>query len=302
MTASRAGLDRDIERYLLGQMSPEEHDGMEALLFEDDELCRAMEDTEEQLIDRYLSGDLSAEDRRAFEDHFAASSLRQERIAFRRVLPRAVAGRTLEPRLASASAPLPAVGPAEVSPKPRTASLNASSRWVGLAALVVAGLWLAQRREAEPPTPSASPGHAAGVASPLASASDGPQSPHPGSPSVPGASPAPLTPDRPDLVLRAGALRDGGRLPRLVAPLAARVRIDAELEAPSPATDYAVALSTAEGTTVWKGVGRRHPGTSRVTVAIGAEALRPGDFILSVAAPGRPAAETAEYPFAVRGR
>jgi hypothetical protein len=181
------------------------------------------------------------------------------------------------------------------------ASLNAPSRWIGLAALVVAGLWLAQRRGTEPPVPSAgSAGHAA--ASPRPSASVGfPQTPQPVPPSVPGTSPAPVTPDRPDLVLAAGVLRDSGRLPRLVAPLGALVRIDAELEAPSPATDYAVVLSTAEGTTVWKGVGRRHPGTNRVTVAIGAEALRPGDFILSIAAPGRPAGEISEYPFAVRG-
>jgi hypothetical protein len=244
-------------------MSSGEMVAIETRLFQDDQLSLAVEDAEDDLIDRYLRDELSPQDRRAFEEHFAASPLRQERIAFRRVLPRVVAGR------ASADA-VAAVRPARWRSLPR---------WAGLAAVLVLGVWIVQRRPGPlPPSPDVSP--------PI---------------TVEGSSRPPSEPavvEAPDLVLRPGLLRSGGALPRLTVGAAAVVRIDAELEERTRAGVYAAALRTVEGRVVWEGTGRP-VGKDRIRVVVPASVLRPGDYLLGVGVPGRPGAESTEYPFVV---
>ena len=159
-----------IERYLLGRLPPRERDRFETLLFEDDAVWPLVEDAEEELIDRYLAGQLSPVDHAAFERHFAAPPLRQERIAFRRALPRALAG------------------PGAKRP---ARSVWARPAWVGLAAaLVVAAVWLGTRPGIET---------GAGVEQPasLSPASRG---------TAPSASPGPALVLRPGLLRGGGAI------------------------------------------------------------------------------------------------
>jgi len=263
LTRPAAGASADIERYLLGRMSSREMAAIETRLFEDDQFALAVEDGEDDLIDRYLHDELSAADRRAFEEHFAASPLRQERIAFRRVLPEAVAGRATAGAVAA------------VRPTP----WRALPRWAGLAAVLVLGLWILQRRPGPlPPSPGVSPPITIGGSSP------------------PSSEPAAI--DAPDLVLRPGLLRSGGALPRVTARSAAVVRIDAELEEASRASLYVAAVRTVEGRVVWEGTGQP-VGKDRVRVIVPASALRPGDYLLRVGVSGRPGPESTEYPFVV---
>jgi hypothetical protein len=257
-----AGSSAEIERYLLGGMSPREMVAVETRLFEDDQFWRAVEDAEDELIDRYLRDELSPHDRRAFEEHFAASPLRQDRIAFRRVLPQAVAGRAT----------------ADVVAPRRSAGWRALPRWAALAAVLVVGLWILQRRP-------------------------GPLSPSPGvSPALTtegsGGSPSPVAAVDADLVLRPGLLRGGGALPRLKVGRGAVVQIDAEVEEATPSTGYRAALRTVEGRSVWEGAGRPS-GQHRIRLVVPASALRPGDYILSLGPSDRPAVEGTEYPFVV---
>jgi hypothetical protein len=88
LTATQQGA---IRRYLLGQLPPEQSKPLEEGLFADgafyDELCIA----EDELIDRYLSGDLPADEREGFETHFLAAPERQKKLRFARALRRYVA-------------------------------------------------------------------------------------------------------------------------------------------------------------------------------------------------------------------
>jgi hypothetical protein len=263
LTRPAAGASADIERYLLGRMSSRDMVAIERRLFEDDQFALAVEDAEDDLIDRYLRDALSAEDRRAFEEHFAASPLRQERIAFRRVLPQAVAGRATADAVAAA----------------RPTPWRALPRWAGLAAVLVLGLWILQRRPGPlPPSPDVSPPITIGGSSP------------------PPSEPAAI--DAPDLVLRPGLLRSGGALPRVTFRPAAVVRIDAELEETARARVYAAAVRTVEGRVVWEGTGQPLD-RNRIRVVVPASALRPGDYLLRIGVSGHPGPESTEYPFVV---
>jgi hypothetical protein len=263
-------LGQQLERYLLGRLPPEEQEQLEARLFEGDDLLPAIQDAEDDLIDRYLAGALPADERDAFEHHFAASPLRQERIAFRRALPGALARATL-------TAPTPAHRPRSTQPWRAPAGL-------GLAAVLVVGLgWLLDRQL-----------HV------------GPGSGQPSTPDSPRPDPgtlrpaAPPTPASSALVLRSGLFRDHGKLPRLAAPSAEElVRIDVQLDRASATTAYRGTLRSVEGKAVWKGPGQAARGADTVSLLIPGSALRPGDYILAVVAEGQDPEGGAEFAFRI---
>lgn len=192
------------------------------------------------------------------------------------------------------AAPVPVLASGDAGEKQRLAGRKTASRWLGLAAALVAGVWLAQRRATEQTSPVAPPSHRGSAESPASAGGDRGQAPRPERPSVP------ASPDHAVLLLRSGHLRSGGSLPRLTVPAPPLVRIEAELDAPSSAEEYEAVLQTAEGNQVWRGRGRRRPGANRVVVVVPTKTLKPGDYILGIQEPGRPPAEAAEYPFDVR--
>ena len=64
-------LDDVVARqFLLGQLPPEEQGRIEELAFEDPNTFTFLESIEDDLIDEYIHGDLSAEEERHFKDHF----------------------------------------------------------------------------------------------------------------------------------------------------------------------------------------------------------------------------------------
>ena len=272
-----------IEGYLLGRLSEEERALVEARLFEDDQLLTTMEDAEEHLIDRYLADELSPQDREAFERHFAASRWRRERVAFRRMLPRALAPAEAAHRPTGVAT---ALARAEVAPPGRG---RRSVAWLGLAAaLLVLGLgWWARRW---PGSTAASPGPFARTTRP--------DTPMP----VPSSSVGPVTPlpPRAALVLHAGLLRAGStRLPRLRAPAEGDVRLDAELDHRLVSDHGAATLSTVEGRVVWTGTFRTSADGHTATVVLPARLLRPADYVLSLGGSGQGTEDTVAYPFRV---
>ena len=80
--------DKALIQYLLGELSPEERDAIEDRYFVDDALHEQLVALEEELIDSYVAGDLSAEQRAHFEEWFLRSAERGEKLKFARALSR----------------------------------------------------------------------------------------------------------------------------------------------------------------------------------------------------------------------
>lgn len=73
-------------RYLLGKLSDAESANLEERSFVDDNVFDEMEMAEDELIDAYVSGSLSAEDRERFENKLLRSGRIAERVEFARLL------------------------------------------------------------------------------------------------------------------------------------------------------------------------------------------------------------------------
>jgi hypothetical protein len=91
------------------------------------------------------------------------------------------------------------------------------------------------------------------------------------------------------------AMLTSGRAPEGTTTL----RLLPALESPRPGAGYAVALRRVEGQIVWQGTARAEDGRDRVTVTVPAQLVGPGDYVLSLAAPGTPPDDRAEYTFRI---
>jgi anti-sigma factor RsiW len=140
--------------YLLGKLSDDEQEQIEARLFDDEELHERLRAAADELIDAYLTGALSAEEDRRFNDHFLASPRRRERFLLLQSLRR-VAER--------ASTPPTSTRPTEGR---RDARLRPRRLWAvaAAAALVAVALFLVWRPRGHPqraaPEPAPSGVHA----------------------------------------------------------------------------------------------------------------------------------------------
>jgi hypothetical protein len=275
MSAVDARLGEQLERYLLGQLHGEERERIEASVFEDERFFGAVRDAEDHLIERFLTRDLSPEDAADFEHHFAATRERRERIAFMRALPAALGSGSGHVSIAQAPSP----------GRPR----GALPIWLGFAAtaatLVLGIWWVDQRALHRGPTSvpeSARPGTGA---SPSAAIEGGPDLPQAGA-------------SGPAFVLRGGLLRGAGSIPRLdLPPDVTQVRLQADLHAVISPVAFSAVLRTVEGARVWRGTGALGLDGRRVEVVVPGKVLRPGDYILTIAAPVRQREE--EYMFRV---
>lgn len=121
--------ENECERYLLGQLSEQEQTQLEAQYFEDDALFERFLAVKDELVDAYARGQLSAEKRQRFEEHFLATEPRRRRAAEARQFISAVN--------ALAEAPVkPSPGPAQV---PAVSWWQSISERVGLPQLVFQG-------------------------------------------------------------------------------------------------------------------------------------------------------------------
>src|SRR5688572_12255719 len=73
-------------RYLLGKLPEQEGDALASEMFTHDEAFSAMEEAENALVAAYLDGELSADDRRRFEELFQGSRHLQECLELERNL------------------------------------------------------------------------------------------------------------------------------------------------------------------------------------------------------------------------
>lgn len=73
-------------RFLLGQLPPEEQERIEELAFEDVDTFAFLETVEDELIDEFIQGDLSAEEKQRFENHFLSLPGRRNNLQVSRAL------------------------------------------------------------------------------------------------------------------------------------------------------------------------------------------------------------------------
>ena len=73
-------------RFLLGELSPEEQGRIEELAFGDADVFVFLQAAENELMDDFLSGELSSEEKESFEKHFLSSSDRRRDLRIARAL------------------------------------------------------------------------------------------------------------------------------------------------------------------------------------------------------------------------
>lgn len=74
-----------LVRYLLGELSPADQEGLEEQYFVSDQRWAELQLAEADLIDSYLRNQLSQSQQQRFEEHFLASPRRRQRLEFARV-------------------------------------------------------------------------------------------------------------------------------------------------------------------------------------------------------------------------
>jgi len=80
-------IDDDLARkFLLGQVSPEQRGELEELAFEDPDTFSLLESVEDDLIDEYLQGELSAVENERFQTHFLSQPGRRANLKLSRVI------------------------------------------------------------------------------------------------------------------------------------------------------------------------------------------------------------------------
>jgi hypothetical protein len=72
--------DDKLREYLLGKLAGEAREEFERQLFTDDELFEKLQITEGDLVDDYLSGDLSPDDVALFKEKFLVGSKREREL------------------------------------------------------------------------------------------------------------------------------------------------------------------------------------------------------------------------------
>jgi hypothetical protein len=78
-----------IYRYLLGELSEAEQTALVREVFADDEKFELVWAIENELVDHYVRGHLAPAERRSFENHYLASPVHRERVAFAQTLVQA---------------------------------------------------------------------------------------------------------------------------------------------------------------------------------------------------------------------
>lgn len=285
-----------IDLYLLGRLGEEDRERLEGLLFDDERVWEAVRVGEDRLTERYLAGELSADERADFETHFALTRSRRERIAFTRMIPRALSStRPVETEAAGSGRRTEAPTPPSALSSAKRASVRAP---LGLAvAAVLAMVVFTLGRAWSPPSAPALPGRLASAV-PVAP----PSQPAAASQAAVRGGSVSSGPSVATLVLAGHLLRGATRagLPRLVLQGSEmEARIDVALDAPAGSAPYQAALQTVEGAQVWRGAAHPRDDRRTATVVVPASVLGPGDYLLRVDGAGTAAPGGAEYAFRV---
>src|SRR5215510_14688370 len=84
--------NKELERFLLGDLSEVERDTLEAQFFADDELFEQMLASEDDLFDRLVNGELSDRETANFQKRFVVTPQQKNRLEFAKALKIKIAG------------------------------------------------------------------------------------------------------------------------------------------------------------------------------------------------------------------
>ncbi len=127
-----------IRKHLLGNLTEEERSHAEERLFADDDYFELLTVIEDELMDEYISGDLTDEDRKRFKSYFLSTPERRDKLRFAQTLKEYVSRPTPDDEDYDVPNPLP-------RPRPGWWNQTLSSPYLGLAAaaVIVIGIGLA---------------------------------------------------------------------------------------------------------------------------------------------------------------
>ena len=253
-----------LKEYLLGQLTPERRAPLEERLLADAAFHDELSIAEDELIDRYLAGELAAADQQGFETHFLLAPERHKKLRFARALRRYVAAETDAP--GGALAPAAPAGPREVAAAEEQTPGDTAPRPRGPGKQNLFRLFFARR-------PAFAFSAAASLLLAVVAVSwvafDGPARREFRNPYA--------------VTLTPGLTRGSGEPARIQIPTEAdALRLRLEL----PATEhesYRAALLTAERTEVWAADELRPaPGAAAIDVDVPASVIKPGDYQIMV--------------------
>lgn len=123
-------LQKDLRLYLLGQLDDRTAEALEKQFLLQDEIFEELLAAEEELIEDYLAEALTAEDRRALENHFLSTPERLDQLKFGRTFRRYLSGKdqVLAQEVSSSVDLAPADGQPAVPPKTRSVTWWTSVR------------------------------------------------------------------------------------------------------------------------------------------------------------------------------
>jgi hypothetical protein len=272
--------DEEFVRYLLGRLPDGERDRFEDRYFSDDALHEQLLAVEEELIDAYVAGRLSASDRSAFEGRFLVSPERMQKIEFARAL-----------------AAMPRSAPK--TPKSFLSLLVPESFGIricmaGAAAAILAALFFVSLRPVPAPPEIAKGGE---------HKSDQPVQM---TPAPKNGKPETGPKEHPDLApvlafsLMPGVRGEGDRNLVTMPAGVHRIRLQLGLEADRGFQQYAATIETAGGNRVWQG-GQLAQTKNEVRVTVSSALFRAGEYAIRLVgiAPDGSTEDVAGYSFRV---
>jgi len=293
-------------RYLLGTLSNEERERFEERYFSDDAEFEEIEIVEEELIDRYVRGELAASDAAQFEQTLARSARLRERVEFAKLF--AAKLRTAESPARKASWWQRLFGFTDAGRGPQLA-LAFSSLLVLVAVTIVVMGWMQLRRQsqqlaAQQAVLDQRQRELERQAADLKSQMD--QFARQGHP-APTETPLPQVPQEPApqagaavvfLTLAPGATRSASGLSQVrIQPGTSDVQLTLNLRGATEYSSYSVTINSIDHGSVFSKSDLK-PRATKLTLRVPAQRLPPGDYNLTLF--GEPANESVDdYPFRV---
>lgn len=138
--------DKALRSYLLGTLTLQEQELLEQRLLADSGAFQQLLFMEEDLIADYLSGELSAEERARFEEHFLAAPERQQDLRFAKALRKYAASSTAKKKSPDSPPWFSTFGPFFASLVPQRPAVGFSLALI-LVLLIVGGFWFVRRTQ-----------------------------------------------------------------------------------------------------------------------------------------------------------
>jgi hypothetical protein len=304
MGTNRLAMDKTehdmMVRYILKDLTEEERTGLEESYFADDTLFETLVAVEDELVDEYARGELTGRRRELFEKNYLTSDDRRERVEFARALTRSVIKRKArslegakEPPARSATW-LASIKSFFQSPSPALKLGFAAAMLAALFAaswLVVENLRLRaevgqlaaereglRKQEQELQQQIANERARVDQLAGQIKQEEPPTSVEP--------RPAPQAPPSVASFVLSPLTREASGARRFVVPAdAAQVEIKADFESAARHTSYRAAITTAEGTQLWRREGLRARASASgktVILRLPSRMLKAGDLIVTI--------------------